>query len=62
LTLNIADDVIVSPWRRVSRLATRHRIHRETELPEGGPFVNKTELIEHIAKQADISKARRRAP
>jgi DNA-binding protein HU-beta len=22
-----------------------------------GPFVNKTELIEHIAKQADISKA-----
>jgi DNA-binding protein HU-beta len=23
----------------------------------GGPFVNKSELIEHIAKQADISKA-----
>src|ERR1019366_2143518 len=26
-------------------------------LPEGEPFVNKTELIEHIARQADISKA-----
>ena len=26
-------------------------------LPEGDTFVNKTELIEHIAKQADISKA-----
>jgi DNA-binding protein HU-beta len=24
---------------------------------EGAPFVNKSELIEHIAKQADISKA-----
>ncbi len=26
-------------------------------LSEGAPFVNKSELIEHIAKQADISKA-----
>src|SRR5438552_18620955 len=25
--------------------------------PRGGTFVNKSELIEHIAKQADISKA-----
>jgi DNA-binding protein HU-beta len=25
--------------------------------PEGDPFVNKMELIEHIASQADISKA-----
>jgi DNA-binding protein HU-beta len=27
------------------------------ESPRGGIHVNKTELIEHIAKQADISKA-----
>jgi len=28
-----------------------------TLLPYEGTFVNKTELIEHIAKHADISKA-----
>lgn len=35
------------------------RIHRDTTrvLLRGGPFVNKSELIEHIAHQADISKA-----
>ncbi len=28
-----------------------------SDSPRGGKFVNKTELIEHIARQADISKA-----
>jgi DNA-binding protein HU-beta len=31
--------------------------HPSTILLHEGTFVNKTELIEHIAKQADISKA-----
>jgi DNA-binding protein HU-beta len=34
----------------------RHRIFQKHFL-EGATFVNKSELIEHIAKQADISKA-----
>jgi DNA-binding protein HU-beta len=41
-------------------LRARHhgmRIPINTNLIERGFFVNKTELIEHIAKQADISKA-----
>ena len=37
--------------RRSDRTITRHPSF------EGVPTVNKTELIEHIAKQADISKA-----
>src|SRR5215510_7693 len=37
------------------RLALTKPILRDT--PRGGTFVNKSELIEHIAKQADISKA-----
>ncbi len=35
---------------------TPHKTIVET-IPSGGQFVNKSELIEHIAKQADISKA-----
>ena len=35
-------------------MARRRDIQKQ---PRGDPFVNKTELIEHIAKQADISKA-----
>ncbi len=31
--------------------------HHASAHPRGGTFVNKTDLIEHIAKQADISKA-----
>ena len=37
---------------------TFHPNSIETQaFPEGETFVNKSELIEHIAKQADISKA-----
>ncbi len=52
-----ADAVIVSPRRERSAAPTQTRIHAEPALPEGEPFVNKMELIEHIASQADISKA-----
>ena len=38
--------------------AARTRIPSDEPIDErGDPFVNKSELIEHIAKQADISKA-----
>jgi DNA-binding protein HU-beta len=58
LTLNIADDVIVLPWRcHLPPCDTTSNSTETPSLPEGETFVNKTELIEHIAKQADISKA-----
>jgi nucleoid DNA-binding protein len=56
LTLQIHDAVIVSPRRALALPRRTHRILL-SQLPEGETFVNKSELIEHIARQADISKA-----
>jgi DNA-binding protein HU-beta len=52
-----ADDVIVLPEPHMPPRDANIRIPLRQSLPEGEPFVNKTELIEHIARQADISKA-----
>jgi DNA-binding protein HU-beta len=38
-------------------MLSRGAANRSTLIPDEGPFVNKSELIEHIAKDADISKA-----
>src|SRR6266850_1187811 len=46
----------LKPSTRHSRPKSPSQIPCETPL-RGGTFVNKSELIEHIAKQADISKA-----
>jgi DNA-binding protein HU-beta len=51
LRLGLVIDTDRSPLRSPS-----HSNFPETPFLRG-PFVNKTELIEHIAKQADISKA-----
>ena len=56
LTLKIRNAVIVLP-RRAPAVARRTTEFPVRQLPEGEPFVNKSELIEHIARQADISKA-----
>jgi DNA-binding protein HU-beta len=45
---------IGQPLRQPSRPA-QHTLH--SSISKEGPFVNKTELVEHIAKHADISKA-----
>src|SRR5688572_22222520 len=42
--------VVIRPRRAPNTNSSRHS-------SRGGTFVNKSELIEHIAKQADISKA-----
>jgi DNA-binding protein HU-beta len=55
LTLQIRNAVIVSPREHRCRRATHTEFIRDSFLR--GKFVNKTELIEHIARQADISKA-----
>jgi DNA-binding protein HU-beta len=48
-------------WRRVSgsppRSVKAASSNNRQRIPRGGSFVNKSELIEHIARQADISKA-----
>jgi DNA-binding protein HU-beta len=43
--------------RQLQRHKNFEETFRSTLLPYKGFFVNKTELIEHIAKHADISKA-----
>jgi DNA-binding protein HU-beta len=54
--------------RKTQNHLPRHQTQQPESIPtsrqnfpkhllEGAPFVNKSELIEHIAKQADISKA-----
>ena len=45
-------------FRRLAAVG-QDRIHQTiaSVFPRGGSFVNKSELIEHIARQADISKA-----
>jgi DNA-binding protein HU-beta len=55
--VNNADDVIVLPEPRTPPRDATSNSFETSSLPEGEPFVNKTELIEHIARQADISKA-----
>jgi DNA-binding protein HU-beta len=45
-------------WAGAVAARSKKRIPRDNPIDErGDPFVNKSELIEHIAKQADISKA-----
>jgi DNA-binding protein HU-beta len=43
-------------WGVASNLASNRALNPSTRIQEG-LFVNKTELVEHIAKHADISKA-----
>jgi DNA-binding protein HU-beta len=57
LTLQIRNAVIVSPRRAPAAAARLITKFIRDSFPEGETFVNKSELIEHIARQADISKA-----
>jgi DNA-binding protein HU-beta len=45
------------PSGGVPRPVKPHPSNNRQRISRGGSFVNKSELIEHIARQADISKA-----